>query len=287
MKNIPILLKRETWEHPSFYTAPMIIMGIILLGALGGYIQGVGGTIGFSNLVSGLEVAKEGARAGVIFATFFAIATVFQIVLVFVIFFYLLDALYSERKQRHILFWKSMPITDTETVLSKALTATFVIPLFFFAGVFITKLVFLFITSIFILVGDGSAIDLVWKPAPIFADFGISMYAIIAAGLWMLPFTGWLLLSSSIAKKGRPFMWAILLPMFVIFMENIIFGTKNIFNTIATYLVSYFDTAFAFDDSSHELSIESFKDLDQISTDELSLSNLIDPFSLISSKPLD
>lgn len=57
------------------------------------------------------------------------------------------------------------------------------------------------ITSIFIWIGDGSAIDLLWKPAPLFADFGISVFHILAAGIWMLPFTGWLLLASSIAKK--------------------------------------------------------------------------------------
>ncbi len=287
MKNLPILLKRETWEHPSFYVAPIVILAIIILGALGGFVQGVGGTIGFNHLVTGLETVAEPGRAGVIFATFVGIATTFQIVLVFVIFFYLLDALYSERKERHILFWKSMPVSDTETVLSKVLTATFVIPLFFFAGVFVTKIIFLMITSVFIWIGGGSALDLLWKPAPLFADFGISIFYIITAGLWMLPFTGWLLLASSIAKKARPFMWAILLPIFIIFLENIVFGTMRFIETIGNYFGTFFATAIAgIDEQTNEININNWSDLNQINVDDFSLSNLIDPVAVITSPSL-
>ncbi len=287
MKNMPILLKRETWEHPAFYVAPIVVLAIIILGALGGLVQGVGGTIGFNHLVTGLETVAAPARSGVIFATFLAIASTFQIVLVFVIFFYLLDALYSERKERHILFWKSMPVSDTETVISKVLTASFVIPLFFLVGVFVTKIVFLMITSVFIWIGGGSAIDLLWKPAPLFADFGVSIFYIIAAALWMLPFTGWLLLASSIAKKGRPFMWAVLLPIFISFLENIVFGTMRFLETIGTYLSTFFEKAFSgIDGHSNRININSIEDLNQINIDDFSLSSLIDPVAVISSPSL-
>ena len=286
MKNMPILLKRETWENPSFYVAPIVVMAIIILGALAGIVQGVGGTIGFNHLVTGLETVAEPGRSGVIFATFLAIATTFQIVLVFVIFFYLLDALYSERKERHILFWKSMPVSDMETVLSKVVTATIVIPLFFFVGVFVTKIAFLMITSIFIWIGDGSAIDLLWKPAPLFADFGISVFHILAAGLWMLPFTGWLLLSSSIAKKARPFMWAILLPIFIVFIEEIVFGTTRFIETIASYIKEFAETAYTGSRNSHSIEINSLEDLNNINIDDFSLSSLIDPVGVVSSPSL-
>jgi ABC-2 type transport system permease protein len=231
-------------------------------------------------------MAPEVGRSGVIFATFFGIATTFITVMVFVIFFYLLDALYSERKERHILFWKSLPISDTETVVSKVLTASFVIPVCFFIGIFITKIVFLILSTLFIWYGGGSAIDLLWKPAPIFADFGISVYYIIAAALWMLPFTGWLLLSSSLAKKGRPFMWAILTPIFITMLEQILFGTTRFVETIAEYAGRFFEAAFKGDGAHFDININGPEDLAQLDPAAFELGNLIDPVGLLSSPSL-
>jgi len=288
MKNMPILLKRETWEHPSFYIAPIVIMAIIILGALGGYVQGVGGTIGFKNLVTSLEVVAEPARSGVIFATFVGIAITFLIVQAFIIFFYLLDSLYSERKQRHILFWKSLPVSDTETVISKVLTATFVIPLFFLAGIIITKVVFLAISSIFIWVGGGSAMDLLWKPAPIFSDLGVSIYGIFTAGLWMLPFTGWLLLLSSLTKRAHPFIWAVLVPIFLTIIEKLVFGTEKFINMIGEYLGLYFPIAYGVDDhgTTFNISINDIEDLNKLNFDDFSFNSLTNPIEFITSSQL-
>lgn len=286
MKHLPILLKREYWEHPAFWVAPVIVMAIIILGALGGFVQGVGGTIGFDHLVSGLEMAPDVGRRGVIFATFFGIASTFQFIMMFVIFFYLLDALYSERKERHILFWKSLPVSDTETVISKVLTASFVIPLFFLAGILMTKFVFLILSTLFIWFGGGSAIELLWKPAPLFADLGISIYYIIAVGLWMLPFTSWLLLSSSLAKKGRPFMWAVLTPIFITMLEQILFGTSRFIETILEYFGQFFETAFKVQSMHFDFDINGPEDLGQLNPEAFDLNNLIDPISLITSPAL-
>jgi len=119
-------------------------------------------------------LAPENGRRGVIFAMFVSIGTLFLLVMTFVIFFYLLDALYSERKERHILFWKSMPVSDTETVISKVITASLVIPAFFFVGIFLTKTIFLLLSTIFVWIGGGSATELIWSPAPFFADLGVA-----------------------------------------------------------------------------------------------------------------
>ena len=34
-------------------------------------------------------------------------------------FFYCIDSLYADRRDRCVLFWKSLPLSDAETVLSK------------------------------------------------------------------------------------------------------------------------------------------------------------------------
>lgn len=284
MKNLPILLKREYWEHPAFWIAPAVVFGIVILGALGGFIQGVGGTIGFSHLVDGLESAPEAGRRGVIFAFFFGLQVLFLMVMPWVIFFYLLDALFSERKERHILFWKSLPVSDTETVISKVLTASLVIPACFFLGMFITKIVFLAVSTLFIWFGGGSAYSLLWKPAPIFADLGVSIYSIIASGLWMLPFTGWLLFASSLAKKARPFLWAVLTPIFIIMIESIMFGTSNFVETIGLYLAEFVDTAYHAEGKGIHIEIESWNDIEDANLpDDFSLTSIINPLGLLTS----
>ncbi|MBT8140943.1 MAG: hypothetical protein HKN88_01140 [Gammaproteobacteria bacterium] len=284
MKHLPILLKREYWEHPAFWIAPAVVFGIVILGALGGFIQGVGGTIGFTHLVNGLEMTPEGGRTGVIYATFIGIQSVFLIVMPWVIFFYLLDALFSERKERHILFWKSLPVSDTETVISKVLTASLVIPVCFFLGVFVTKIVVLILSTLFIWFGGGSAYELLWKPAPIFSDVGVSIYTIIASGLWMLPFTGWLLFASSLAKKARPFLWAVLTPIFIAMMEGIMFGSNNFVDMIGNYVGSFFETAFQVGNSDLNVDIEGWDDLHKLDLpDDFSLTSIINPVGLLSS----
>src|SRR3546814_20822192 len=45
------------------------------------------------------------------------------VVLGFVVFFYCLGALYDDRRDRSILFWKSLPVSDASTVLSKVFSA--------------------------------------------------------------------------------------------------------------------------------------------------------------------
>ena len=57
--------------------------------------------------------------------------------------FYCLDALYGERRDRSILFWKSLPVSDLTTVLSKASIPIVVLPLLTFAVTVATQLIML------------------------------------------------------------------------------------------------------------------------------------------------
>ena len=102
----------------------------------------------------------------------------------------------------------------------------------------------------------------------------------------MLPFTGWLLLASSIAKKGRPFMWAVLLPIFLIFIEEIVFGTTRFVETISSYLIEFVDTAYTGSATTGTIELNSIEDLNNINVDDFSLSNLIDPVAVLSSPSL-
>ena len=57
--------------------------------------------------------------------------------------FYCLDALHGERRDRSILFWKSLPVSDLTTVLAKASVPCRVLPPRAFALALATQLMLL------------------------------------------------------------------------------------------------------------------------------------------------
>ena len=147
MINIQLaLLRRELWEHRSLYVTPAVIALLVSLMSLTGNIS-IGamehvdlGIVGASNM-------PENTRAAALNGIMIALSSTFVIAMWILTIFYALDSLYAERKDRSILFWRSIPLTDFETVLSKLLTAVLVIPLVTFAMILLTHVVVLLITS--------------------------------------------------------------------------------------------------------------------------------------------
>jgi ABC-2 type transport system permease protein len=134
-------------------------------------------------------------------------------VLAFVVFFYCLGSLYDERKDRSVLFWKSLPVSDGQTVLSKVASATLMAPTLAVIASIVTMLGFLIIMSVAVLFHGGNPITLLWGPgSPL--KLGLNMLACIPIyALWALPTVGWLMLCSSWARS-KPFLWAIMIPLF-------------------------------------------------------------------------
>ncbi|NNE04147.1 MAG: hypothetical protein HKN15_00285, partial [Xanthomonadales bacterium] len=156
MNRLAALIKREYWENKgAFRTTPLAIGGIYIVVFLMGLF-----TFGyFDNEFSTLKdliqfLAREtdaGHRAmavemGLMFNSF-----LFTLVLAIVVFFYLLGSLYDDRKDRSILWWKSLPASDTLTLASKLLSAMFVVPLFFFVVYVATMIVVTLISTIVVL----------------------------------------------------------------------------------------------------------------------------------------
>ena len=135
------------------------------------------------------------------------------VVLAFVVFFYCLGALYDDRRDRSILFWKSLPLSDTQTVLSKVISAVLIAPLIAVIAAIITMLLFLVVISIVALTHGGDPMSLIWAPSsPLLLAAGHLSWIPVYA-LWSLPTVGWLLLCSSWARS-KPFLWAVMLPLF-------------------------------------------------------------------------
>ncbi len=112
------LIRREFWEHRALWMAPLSVAALLLIGAI----------IGKVSFDSSLAALPEQRRA--LFGVFMAYAAIPQFITLGIItWMYAGDCLYTERKDRSILFWKSMPVSDTLTVLSKLLVVMVIVPL--------------------------------------------------------------------------------------------------------------------------------------------------------------
>jgi ABC-2 type transport system permease protein len=138
-------------------------------------------------------------------------------------FFYAIDSLYGERRERGILFWKSLPISDAQTVLAKLFIAAIAMPLAAAAAAFVTQVLVFIIASIKlgpleILHGH------LWTPSLWGGSLLLTGYLLLAGALWYLPVLGWCLLVSAWAPRS-PVMYATLPPMGVALAEFIVFRT--------------------------------------------------------------
>jgi len=145
--------------------------------------------------------------------------------------FYCLDALYGERRDRSILFWKSLPVSDTATVLSKASIPIVVVPFFAFALTVATQLV-MFVLSSVVIQGSGITAEILWSQLSLFHQWHlIFVHLVMGHGLWYAPIYAYLLLVSAWASRV-PFLWATLPWVAVGSAEKIAFNTSYVANII-------------------------------------------------------
>lgn len=227
-----LLLKREFWEHKGgFFWAPLVAGGISLLLTLMAIVVGLitarraiaDGDMRIDGVqINGLDIGQLTSRMSAqdmaemakgIDLTIFLSSVWPFIVLGFVVFFYCLGALYDERKDRSVLFWKSLPVSDAQTVLSKVASAALVAPVIAIGASILTMLVFMLMISTVILMHGGNPVELLWGPANPLTLVGGHIAWIPVYALWALPTIGWLLLCSAWARS-KPFLWAIMVPLF-------------------------------------------------------------------------
>ena len=224
------LMRREVWEHRSLYVTPAVIALLVVLTTLTAQISIDGiqhvdmGIVGASNL-------PENARAGALNLAMVGMSVTLIFAMGILAIFYLLDSLYAERKDRSILFWRSLPTTDSETVISKLLTAMLVMPLIFFAAIVVTHLAVFLITSVWVAIRGGSGLQLIWASAPFLDNWTATLVFVLALPLWVSPFVGWFLFVSAFTKRS-PLLTAFL-PMAVLpMLERMIFDTSVIAEAI-------------------------------------------------------
>ena len=227
-----LLLKREFWEHKGgFLWAPLIAGGISLLLSLMAIIVGLvaarraaaAGELQIDGVnVNGLDLAQLTSAMGpeemLQFAQGIDVTLLLSslwpfIVLAFVAFFYCLGTLYDERKDRSVLFWKSLPLSDSQTVLSKVASVAIVAPVLAVIAAVATLIGFMTMISIVVMLHGGNPMTLIWGPASPLTLVGGMLAWIPVYALWALPTIGWLMFCS-VWARSKPFLWAIMIPLF-------------------------------------------------------------------------
>lgn len=222
MNTFPMLLKREYWEHRGgFLWAPFIAGGVFLaflIMALAVAQSGVGraniqlGALRLNELTQRLDDAQRAMLGAGIDATMLMVAGQIGFVVAIVVFFYCLGALYDDRRDRSVLFWKSLPISDRDTVLSKVVSAVAVAPAIGIVAGIATGLGMLLIIGIYLAFHGINVFGLILSAAHPLQVAAILVGVLPVYIVWALPTVGWLLLCSAWARS-KPFLWALALPV--------------------------------------------------------------------------
>jgi ABC-2 type transport system permease protein len=212
-------VRRELWENRSIYIAPALVAAVVLLGLLVGSIN----LRRASHLVTTLDASK---RAMAIAAPFDGAAAIILIAAFIVAFFYCLGALQGERRDRSILFWKSLPVSDLTAVTAKAALPMVVLPVVTFLVVVATQLVIL-IASLAILPSVGLPATALWTQFPLLNTWFDLAYILVCLALWHAPIWAWLMLVSGWARRAT-FLWAVGPPLALAVFERLAFGTAYV-----------------------------------------------------------
>lgn len=207
-------IRRELWENRSIYIAPLAA-GVLFL-------------VGFA-----ISIVRMRLRDEVFWTTDqyeLAPALIMGTALIVSV-FYCLDALYGERRDRSILFWKSLPVSDVTAVISKLAIPILILPLVSFVITVATQLLTLVISSA-IFAGSGVNIGKLWTEVSLLRVPAIWLYHLVTVhGLWYAPLYAWLLLVSAWAPRA-PFLWAFLPPFVIYGVERIAFNTSYFLNML-------------------------------------------------------
>jgi len=214
-------LRRELWEYRSIYIAPLAAAAIFLIGFL----------ISTIHLPRQMRTLSAPALHQTIMTPYDFVAGLLMLTAMAVGLFYCLDALNGERRDRSILFWKSLPVSDTTAVLAKASIPFVVLPLITFAVTVAAQWIMLLLSSA-VLLGNGLSADMLWTHVHLFPMSLMLLYHLITVHvLWHAPFYGWLFLISAWARRAA-FLWAVLPIIAIAFVEKIAFNTSH----FATFL---------------------------------------------------
>ncbi|MGE0582671.1 MAG: hypothetical protein AB7P31_11150 [Steroidobacteraceae bacterium] len=221
MKAMPILMRREFWEHRALWAAPLAMAVILVLVAIFGRFE----------MATMTALSTEQARA-ILGVTVWAMSLVIFLIAGIVLSFYLLDCLYSDRRDRSILFWKSLPVSDAATVLAKFGVAIVVVPLGAFALAIVTDLAVRGILTL--RTGAGLMVEHfpLWDGWAWLQTQALLALLLAASLLWYAPLAAYLLVVSAWARRNV-MLWAVMPPLVVALVERLALHTSHAWDFIS------------------------------------------------------
>ena len=230
-------VRRELWENRSIYIAPLAAGCLAFIGFI---ISAIGLPERRRAVLLLDDIAQQRAR---IEAPYDMIALMLMFTSFIVGVFYCLDALHGERRDRSILFWKSLPVSDLTTVLSKLSIPLVVLPLITFAVIVVTQIL-MWLWTAMLLLANGLPLP-TSEQLPLFRSWLVLLYGIVAIKLWHAPIYASLLVVSASARRAT-FLWAVLPPLAIAALERIAFGTTHWLAFVKHRVLGGMSEAFAF-----------------------------------------
>lgn len=222
-------VRRELWENRSIYVAPLAVAAVFLFGFLISMIH-------FPAKMRALPGLDPARFHQAILAPYDFAAGLMMATMIIVSVFYCVDALHSERRDRSILFWKSLPVSDLTTVLAKASIPLVVLPLVAFTITAALQLTMLLLSSA-VLLGSGLKVATLWAQLPLPKMWLLLLYHLFTAhALWPAPVYFWLLLVSGWARRAV-FLWAALPVVAIAGLEKIVFHTSHFLAMVGSHLI--------------------------------------------------
>jgi ABC-2 type transport system permease protein len=221
-------VRRELWENRAIYIAPLAVAALFLVAFLIGAIHP---PVKMRDAMALDPMRHQDlVEQPYSFAAFLLMGTTLIVAM-----FYCLEALYSERRDRSILFWKSLPVSDLTTVLAKLSIPLVILPLVTFAITIVTQWIMLLLSSALML-ARGQNVAALWSHLPLFQMSLMLFFHVVAIhGLQFAPVYSWVLLVSSWARRA-PLLWAVLPPLAVGVAEKVAFNTSH-FAALLGYLL--------------------------------------------------
>jgi ABC-2 type transport system permease protein len=204
-------VRRELWENRSIYIAPLAVATVAL------FAFSLSSILGIWEKPLRLNPAQPQApydmAAGLMMLTGILVSV-----------FYCLDALHGERRDRSILFWKSLPVSDLTTVLAKASIPLVILPLLTITITFAMQWLMLLMSSAVVLAA-GQSVATLWTNLSLLRMSWLMLYHVLTAhALWPAPIYCWLLLVSGWPRRAT-FLWAALPLVAIGGVEQIAFHT--------------------------------------------------------------
>ncbi len=230
-------VRRELWENRFLYLAPILVAAAMLGVAVTFASFHLDDIVAKSAAIDPAQAVAAAARA------FDGVAAALIATSVFVAIFYCLDSLYGERRDRSILFWKSLPVSDVTAVAAKALVPLAVLPAVAFAVILATLLVLVAMSSAVLaakgLPGAGGLWASVFSPA----NVGVLVYGLASQALWHAPVFAYLMVVSATVQRS-PLLWAVLPFVGGVLIEKVTLGSHLLASFARWRLLGSFDEAF-------------------------------------------